>query len=424
MRNRIGIAVVVAALLSAALPARLLATGGYFMHGIGTPQKGMAGAGVALLFGPTDAATNPAAGVFSGPGLDFGVAAFSPDRQFEVTGNPSGFPGTFGLRPGTVVSDKKWFPVPHFGLTWKLGEKAAFGLAMYANGGMNTTYNQAVFGGSSPTGVNLSQMFFAPNVSVKLGGGKHAIGGSVLIAYQRFDAKGLEAFSMFSSAPTKLTNNPPDSGYGVGARIGYLGQLSKYLSVGASYQTRVNMSEFDSYSGLFAEQGGFDIPSTWVAGIAIKPTASVDIALDVQGIAYGDVKSIANPLLPNLQTAKLGDDNGAGFGWEDMTTVKMGLQYRGARGIALRGGYSYGANPVPTSEVLFNILAPGIIEQHVTGGMSKTFGNGHRLDIAVTRALSHTVSGPNSLEAPNQQRISLTMRQWDFEVGYLIKLGK
>ena len=60
------------------------------MHGYGTAQKGMAGAGAALLFGPSDAATNPAAGVFSGPGLDFGVAAFSPDRQFEVTGTPSG----------------------------------------------------------------------------------------------------------------------------------------------------------------------------------------------------------------------------------------------------------------------------------------------------------------------------------------------
>lgn len=424
MHARTTVVSIALAAMAFALPVSLLATDGYFLHGYGTGQKGMAGAGVALLFGPMDAATNPASGVFSGPGLVFGVAAFSPDRQFEVTGSPSGYPGTFGLKPGTVASDSKWFPVPHFGVTWKLGDKAAFGLAMYGNGGMNTTYNQAVFYGSSPTGVNLSQMFFAPNISTKFGGGKHAVGASVLLAYQRFDAKGLEAFSMFSSAPTKLTNNPPDNSYGVGVRVGYLGQLSRYLSVGASYQSRTKMSAFSNYAGLYAEQGGFDVPSNWVAGVAIKPSPAVDIALDVQGIRYSEVKSIANPMLPNLQTAQLGNANGAGFGWQDMTTVKMGVQFRSGHGLTWRGGYSYGASPVQPSEVMFNILAPGVIEQHVTGGLSKTFGNGHALHLAVTKALSNSVTGPNPLEVPNGQQVKLTMSQWDLEFGYSIKFGK
>jgi long-chain fatty acid transport protein len=285
---------------------------------------------------------------------------------------------------------------------------------------MNTTYNQRVFGGTSPTGVNLSQMFFAPNISKKFAG-KHAVGASVLVAYQRFDAKGLQAFSLFSGSPASLTNSSPSNSFGAGVRVGYLGQFSPYLSVGASYQSRVKMTKFSSFSGLFAEQGGFDIPSNWVVGFAVKPTPAVDIAVDVQGVRYSEVKSIGNPMLPNLMTAQLGSDNGAGFGWQDMTTVKLGLQYRGPQGITWRGGYSYGQQPVPSSEVLFNILAPGVIEQHVTFGLSKALGERKAFHLSVMKALSHSVSGPNPLEAPNQQQIKLTMSQWEFEFGYSIK---
>jgi long-chain fatty acid transport protein len=420
MQTRLARVVLVVALAALVMPASLLATDGYFSHGFGTEQKGMAGAGVALWFGPMDVATNPAAGIFSGPGLDFGVAVFNPDRQFQVTGSPSGYPGTFGLAPGTVVSDSKWFPNPHAAIMWKLNPTTAVGLAMYGNGGMNTTYPAAVFGGSSPTGVNLMQMFFAPNVSKKFAG-KHAVGASVLLAYQRFDARGLQAFSMFSASPANLTNNSPANSFGAGVRVGYLGQLSPYLSVGASYQSRIKMAKFDNFSGLFAQQGGFDIPSNWVVGIAVKPIPVVDVAVDLQQVRYSEVKSVGDPLLPNLMASQLGGEDGAGFGWQNMTTVKLGVQYRGTHGFTWRGGYSYGQQPVPSSEVLFNILAPGIIEQHVTFGLSKALGERKAFHVSVMRGLSHSVTGPNTLEAPNQQQITLSMNQWEYEVGYSIK---
>ncbi len=420
MRTRFALVALLAGLLAVAMPASLMATDGYFSHGFGTEQKGMAGAGVALWFGPMDAATNPAAGVFSGPGLDFGAAAFNPNRDFQVTGTPSGYPGTFGLAPGRVTSGSKWFALPHAAVTWKLNPTTAFGVALYGNGGMNTTYDASVFGGSVPTGVNVMQVFVAPNVSKKFAG-RHAVGASLLLAYQRFDARGLQAFSMFSSAPDKLTNNSPANAFGVGVRVGYLGQLSRYLSVGASYQSRTKMTKFDNFSGLFAEHGGFDIPSNWVVGIAVKPAPVVDIAVDLQQVRYSEVKSIANPLLPNLMTAQLGDDNGAGFGWRNMTTLKTGAQYRGAHGFTWRGGYSYGRQPVPSSEVLFNILAPGVVEQHVTFGLSKEIGERKAINLAIMRALPHTISGPNPLEAPGQQQIALSMNQWEYEVSYSVK---
>ena len=126
------------------------------------------------------------------------------------------------------------------------------------------------------------------------------------------------------------------------------------------------MQKFEKYSGLFAEHGDFDIPKNWTVGVAIKPVESFTVAFDVQKIYYSDTESIGNPMLPNLMTARLGDDGGAGFGWNDVTAYKFGLQWAASPTLVLRAGYAYAKQPIPESEVLFNILAPGVIEQHVT----------------------------------------------------------
>ncbi len=402
----------------AAAPASLQATDGYFSHAFGTKSSGMAGAGVAVPLGPMSPATNPALLARTTPGLDFGVGLFNPNRQYEVKGNPSGYPGTFGLAPGTVESGSSLFFMPHFGYSKAVGGSSVFGLALYGNGGMNTNYDAKTFG-FAPTGVNMSQLFVAPTWAVKLGD-HHAIGVTGILGYQMFKAEGLQAFGMFSSDAANLTNNDTDSSFGAGVRVGYHGQLSKYVSIGASYQSKMFMSEFDKYKGLFAEQGDFDVPSNWTVGIGLKPAEHVDVAIDVQQVRYSEVASVGNPLLPNLMQAPLGADGGAGFGWHDVTTIKAGLQYRAGGGWTWRAGYSYGEQPIPSSEVLFNIIAPGVIEQHATFGFSKESAGGKSFDVAVTRAFNKDVTGPNPLEVPNLQSITLSMDQWVFTVGYSV----
>jgi long-chain fatty acid transport protein len=180
------------------------------------------------------------------------------------------------------------------------------------------------------------------------------------------------------------------------------------------------MPKFDKYAGLFAEQGDFDIPANWTAGIAVLATPDLTFALDVQQILYSGVKSINNPFRPaDLQTGKLlGTADGPGFGWEDMTVVKFGVQYEGGNGWAWRGGYSYGKQPIPTSEVLFNILAPGVVEHHITLGASKAISPSNEISLALMTALSKSVTGPNPLEEPGQQTIEIEMNQWELEVGF------
>jgi len=91
---------------------------------------------------------------------------------------------------------------------------------------------------------------------------------------------------------------------------------------------------------------------------------------------------------------------------------------------AWRAGYSYGEQPIAASEVLFNILAPGVIEQHLTFGFSKLVKGTQEISLAITRALSKSVTGPNPLEVPGLQSIELKMDQWDFELSWSFGIRK
>jgi long-chain fatty acid transport protein len=418
------VALLVAVLGAFTVPAT--ATNGYFSHGYGVKYKALAGTGAALYLGPTAAATNPGAMAFVGKKYDLSLSIFNPNRRYTVKGDPSMAPGAFGLAPGTYESDSKVFYIPTISANWLLDddETMALGLAVYGHGGMNTDYPTAtfdpagMFGNTSPTGVNLMQLFVAPTFSMLIAD-SHGIGVTPIFAWQGFEAKGLQGFGEmgFSSEPDKLTNNGSSSSVGYGLKVGYLGEWLGYLSFGASYQSKTYMDKFDDYAGLFAEQGGFEIPANWTAGIAIGFTG-MGIAFDVQQIQYSKVRSIANPLLPNLQESLLGNDGGAGFGWEDMMIFKTGAWYMTNGGWMLRGGYSYGGQPIPESEVLFNILAPGVIEQHLSFGVSKDIAFDKELSLVVTRAFSNSVTGPNPLEVPAQQMIELEMDQWEFGIGF------
>ncbi|MDQ7052528.1 MAG: outer membrane protein transport protein [candidate division KSB1 bacterium] len=281
---------------------------------------------------------------------------------------------------------------------WRLKETVYFGVAVFGNGGMNTNYPTNTFYGTTPTGVDLMQLFVAATLSFQLAE-KHGIGISPIFSFQRFQAQGLQAFGNFSSDANKLTNNDYDSATGFGLRIGYFGQWMDFLAFGAAYQTKINMGQFSKYAGLFAGGGDFDIPANWTVGVALGYEAFA-IAFDVQRIMYSSISSIANPMFPNLQQAPLGADGAAGFGWEDMTVFKIGVQMQRGEAWTYRAGFSTGKQPIPESEVMFNILAPGVIEKHLTFGVSRKLNSGKELSLSITRALSGSVQGPNPLEAP------------------------
>ncbi len=443
------------------------ATNGYFAHGYSVKNKALGGAGTALSVDSLAAATNPAGMVFVGTRFDVGVSVFNPNREYTVKGNPTPLsfgpggistpggpcsfpvvspvmapPCPFGLAPQTVKSDAEWFVIPSLGYNRMMNENYSLGISIYGNGGMNSDYDTATFNvfpglpstGEKPTGIDLAQLFVVPTYARKLNP-KHAIGISPILGYQRFEAQGLQIFgelpAPFSSDPSNLTNNDHANSFGFGGRIGYMGEVVPDLFVGAAYTTKIYMSELDDYAGLFAEDGDFDIPSSWSIGLAYHLSEpALTFVFDVQQILYSDIDSVGNDFNPFFTcfgsllmggTASstpecLGGDKGAGFGWDDMTVYKFGVEWQSSPEWTWRAGYSYSEQPIPDSEVLFNILAPGVIEQHITAGMTKTIGNNQELNVALMYALENDVSGPNPLDPA--QTIELQMNQWEYTVGY------
>ncbi len=167
----------------------------------------------------------------------------------------------------------------------------------------------------------------------------HSFGIGGLYAFQRFAAKGLAPFSPYSSDPSNLSGNRMSTASGIGVRLGDQGRITSQLYIGFAHQTKIAMSNFDQYKGLFASEGNFDIPSNWTAGFAYLPDKHFTFSFDVQQIFFNSVKSVGNPLLPNLQTAKLGNDNGAGFGWENILVFKLGAIWKSSGKLTWMAGY-------------------------------------------------------------------------------------
>lgn len=416
-----------AAIAACVLPGLAWATNGYLSHGYGIKSKGMAGVGIALPQDAMAAATNPAGMAFVGNRADVGIDWFKPNRSAEITGNggvpPFGVPPLNGSFDGNGRSS---FLIPELGVNRMLNPSLALGLVVYGNGGMNTTYNTSPFarmGGPSPAGVDLTQMFVAPTVAYKLNP-RHALGLSLNLAYQQFSMSGLQPFGQFgmSSDATRLTNNGHDSATGWGVRIGWTGQVTDQVTLGATYQSKTKMGKFKDYAGLYADQGSFDIPANYGVGIAAKLSPQLTLAADLQKIEYSGVASISNSVAALASGKRLGDAGGPGFGWRDMTVLKIGLSYEMRPGLVLRGGYSHGRQPIPEGETFFNMLAPGVIENHLSLGATWTLSNGHEVSLAYTHGFKKTVNGSNSIPANfGGGNANLTMDQNSLGIAYGIR---
>jgi long-chain fatty acid transport protein len=394
----------IAALCAAALPA--LATNGYFPHGYGLKAKGMGGASTALAQDSLGGATNPASMVWAGTRLDVGLDIFMPKRDAERSGS------AVPTLNGKVTSDSTRFYVPEFGYNRMMGSNWSLGVSVYGNGGMNTDYPGGGFNcgggsanmhcGANELGVDVSQLIVAPTLAYKVNA-QHAVGLSLLLGYQQFRAEGLQAFDNapgfppFTGAPGSVTNNGYDSATGFGLRLGYMGRFGDTVTVGAAYAPKMNMGRFDKYKGLFAGAGDFDIPSHYSIGIAFTPTPSLTVAIDVGRINYSDVASVSNP---SANQAPLGAANGPGFGWQDIDVFKLGVAWRMSDTLTLRAGYNKGDNPITSADVSFNVLAPGVMQDHYTAGFTWALDADSELTASFMVAPRKTVTGPSLFNSP------------------------
>lgn len=432
------------------LSTSVYATNGYLSHGYGTKSKGMAGAGSAL---PQDAmivTANVAGGVWVGQRMDIGFSLFQPNREYTQTASHNidytGPAIPFGSNPdftGTVESENDLFFIPHFAYSQPLDEVSSVGVALYGNGGMNTSYDYhdtayqlGSYGGAratpsdATTGVDLMQLALNLNYSRKLTD-NFSVGAGMILAYQMFRAEGLSPFGAMAADgnPDNLSNQGRDGVPGWGVQLGALWQMNEQLSLGVAYQSQVDFERFKSYSDLFAQNGDLNAPAFVNIGLAFKATSTLTFAFDVQQIWYSDIDALSNDMTGNLKLCMagqtdhcLGGSNGVGFGWRDMTVYKFGAQWAMQPDLTLRAGYSYGKQPIPRDGVLFNVLAPALIEHHFTLGLTKAINKNSEINISAMYAPKKDLDCGCELPfSGGPESINIAMDQMELELSFGLK---
>jgi long-chain fatty acid transport protein len=150
------------------------------------------------------------------------------------------------------------------------------------------------------------------------------------------------------------------------------------------------------------------------------------IAADVTQINFSKINSVGNPLrFPPGPGLMLGNNNGSGFGWDDMTVYKIGVAYDLNKEWTVRAGYNHGDQPIPSSQTFFNILAPATVEDHLTLGATWRLASGGEVTFAYMHAFEETVKGSGSI--PNTPfglgggNANLKMYEDSFGVSYGVK---
>lgn len=444
----------------------LWAANGMVSPGNGSTQLGMAGAGTAMAQDAAATQRNPAAGAWLGTTstVDLGVAL--PDGGYEAGPTAADSEqGIFEVGPGSFTSVEGVFPVPAYAYNRRIDERTAWGFGVTAAGLKSlsrhnaATYARGIrqletrcdgtFGGGAPlpgsddpqdlcgnsggpAGTDLAQVFLSAHWARRLTPG-FSLGLAPVLVGQRLVVRGLGAFAPFSIHPDATSEEGSDLAFGGGLRTGLLWEVTDGVGLGLAYQSRIWMTDFDKYRGMVIG-GALDLPPIIDAGLQLHLAPSHRLLLDVEHIAYSQIKPLGNTfdtqrftdgcLAPRLlerlgasaegrdDSTCLGGANGPGFGWTDMTIYKLGYQWQRGR-LKLRAGVSLARQPLPTSQILSAVFAPAITERHEALGLSWALSPRLSVDAALVHAARKTLTGRNPLSNVVVDRGLLSLNGFD-----------
>lgn len=374
------------------LPGETLATNGSLLIGIGSKTRSMGGAGVAL---PTEAMSqfiNPASSTELGIQAQVGAMLFYPKRQ-----------GCTNIVPECVKSGSNLFLLPFMGGAYKFNRRISLGFVGAPVGGGGTRYTENLYeAGAGTLGADLKQMNMAFPVAYRVNKNV-SVGFAPVLGIQAFRAYGLTTFQTpgVTVDVENITNRGNDYSYGAGVRFGVLTKFfNDRLNFGASYASRVYMTKFDKYKGLFTEDGSFDMPEQFTIGLAVKPFKKMSVAFDVTKVFFNDIPALGNPVTNAVgkadgtpTTGRFGEEDGGGFGWDNQWIYKLGINYDWSSKLSLRLGANYGKAPVPEDDNLMAaILAPVTTEWHATAGFTYGLSASSEVSVSYVHAFKNTLS--------------------------------
>jgi long-chain fatty acid transport protein len=365
----------------------VLSQAGHIMQGVGSINMSMGGASTAQPLDISGALHwNPAAiSSFNENTFKFDIGLFfsSPELnstvpEFDGMGQPTG-----NFFSGTTKDDRGVSPMPAIAMVWgKENSKHTFGASAFGISGFGVTFPENM---TNP--INMPQ---------SMGGFGRIESDYILLqiglayAYELSDKFSVGIQPAFNYATLELMPNPTASpnqaGYpstnkasatGIGAQFGMFFDSGSGIKAGVSYKTTQSFSKFkfeNKYLDNSTNTNSFnmDYPAILSFGLGYS-TADIDVALDYRHVDYENTDGFSETGWTPTASVK-------GFGWENMSIVSAGIQYKGINKIPLRIGYTYSSNPINEDVAFFNIPATAIIKNAFQFGFSYEANDRFSLD--------------------------------------------
>lgn len=365
-----------------ALSGSAFATNGMVLEAYGPISMGMGGAATAYDNGTAAMMNNPATLALGGQGSRFEVAL-----------------GSIGPRVSSSMlgsSDAGQFVMPAFGYTNTSGN-LTYGVGMFAQGGMGTDFDPApMFAEVSVGRVILPLAYSMGNLTIG-GSIDYVFAGMDLVA----DLNGDGTPDIDFKDNTKYSGKTKANG--LAGKIGLTYKASEQFTLGATYQTKANLSDM---KGAGWKMTGFDMPAIAAIGVAFKPSDKMMIAVDVKDVMWDDVMDMPVVYFNGANVS------GTAFTqhWDDQTVIALGLSYQINDALTGRIGANLSENPIPNQYV--SSLWPAIVENHYTAGIGYTLSKASTLDFAVSYAPEVKVTNPNADGMGNPNTITHSQLNW------------
>jgi long-chain fatty acid transport protein len=371
---------------------------GHIMQGVGAFNMSMGGASTGQPLDISGALQwNPASiSAFNDKiiKLDAGLFFSSPELSSSL---PAGMMGTGSPAIYGVTKDARDPSImPALAMVWgKEGSKHTFGFSAFGISGFGVTFpeelNQPLSASFNPT-INSNPI----NYPQQAGGFGRIKSDYMLLqigltwAYEITDKLSVGVEPTFNYGTLQLmpnpTANPSAAGYpytdkasttGFGAQFGLYFNSKKGFKAGVSYKTTQNLSELEFKNTYLDNSKGtnkfdMDYPAILSFGLGYSKS-DFDLALDYRMVDYKNTNGFSETGWTTTASVK-------GFGWDNVSILSAGIQYKGIDKLPLRLGYTYSSNPISSDVAFFNIPATAIIKNAFQFGFSYAASKNISLD--------------------------------------------
>jgi len=348
---------------------------GHIMQGVGAVNLSMGGASTAQPLDITGSLYwNPATisnfndNILK---LDIGLFFSSPELYSSL---PAGMLGAGAPSVSGITKDDRGISImPNIAYLWSKNEsKHTFGASAFGISGFGVTFPSENNNPLSPD-FNPNENSNPINYPQEAMGFGHIESDYMLLqlglsySYELTNKLSIGVQPNVNYAALELMPNPTASptiagypstdkasSFGFGAQFGLFYDSGYGLKLGASYKTTQKFSKFkfdNTYLDGSSSNNEFqmDYPAIFSLGLGYS-TTNIDLALDFRRVDYENTDGFS-------QTGWTPTASVVGFGWENISIVSVGLQFKGINNLPIRFGYTYSSNPIPEELAFFNVPA-------------------------------------------------------------------